>query len=128
MARKTQYNNSNESDVSGTAGNDADIVSITGSGMVDALVCKALDLDAESDFNGSNHNAIDFYVLEIDGTSFEFEINLPFSNELGVLTTANALIEINRPQFFQTSFKLQARFNATTNVSFKFMIMSHVEA
>lgn len=117
MARVSKFNNDDTLTVAGTASTLEDVVSLTGSGIVDYLVIRAIT-------NASN---IDYYSLEIDGTEYQFKIDLPFSEGFGVLTTPNALMQMNRPLFFDTSFKIQAFFNASVSVDFKFSVLTHEE-
>ncbi len=117
MARRSAFANSDSDTVAGTASQLNDVVSIsnTGGGSVQYLVIKAI----------TNADKIDYYSIEIDGETNDFVINLPFSGTLGVLTTPNALMEMKGPFFFNSTFKIQAFFNDTVSVDFKYSVGYH---
>lgn len=117
MSRFTSFDNTaSDSVTSATANIYKDVVSKTGSGVVDYMVIKA----------NTNTTEVSKYACEIDGTQHDFSFDLPFSGEFGVLyNDSTKLLQSNKPIFYDTSFKIQAYFSSATTVDFKYSVMYH---
>ena len=117
--RETKFYSDDADIVAGTIGNYSDIVSITGAGLIDHIYIVAT----------ATATNMDNYAAEIDSTQYDFTGDLFGLSEINMEYNYNNYILItNKKIVFNTSFKLQAKYNANGNVTFKYNVMAHILA
>lgn len=115
--RETKFYSDDADVVAGTIGNYSDIVSITGAGLIDHIYIVAT----------ATATNMDNYAVEIDGTTYDFLGSLFGLEEINMrYEYANYVLITNKKIVFNTSFKLQAKYNAAANVTFKYNVMAHI--